>query len=49
VDIAPVLQMIVAEFVAGGVTLGIPARPVLFDVDPDAFAILSRNLIENAR
>ncbi len=48
-DIRPVLRMIVAEFAAGGrVTLEVPDRPVLSDIDPDAFAILSRNLIENA-
>ncbi|MCA3562085.1 MAG: sensor histidine kinase N-terminal domain-containing protein [Aestuariivirga sp.] len=32
----------------GRVTLRLPAAPVLSDLDPDAFGILLRNLIENA-
>jgi len=50
IDVRPVLQMIVADLGAGGrdITLEIPTNPVLSDIDPDAFAILSRNLIENA-
>lgn len=42
--------MIVAELNASGrsVTFEVPVDPVLSDIDPDAFAILSRNLIENA-
>jgi len=49
-DIRPVLRMIVAELDAsdGSVTFEVPGDPVLSDIDPDAFAILSRNLIENA-
>jgi two-component system OmpR family sensor kinase len=49
IDIRSVLRIIVGEFTAGGgVTVEVPDRPVLSDIDPDAFAILSRNLIENA-
>lgn len=49
-DIRPILQMIVADIDAGreSVVLEIPAEPALSDIDPDTFAILSRNLIENA-
>lgn len=49
-DIRPVPRMIVAELNASGrsVTFEVPVDPVLSDIDPDAFAILSRNLIENA-
>lgn len=49
-DVRPVLRMIVADLDAGRgrITLEIPAAPVLSDIDPDAFAVLSRNLIENA-
>lgn len=49
-EIRPLLRMVVADIGTGGgsVALEIPASPVLSDIDPDAFAILSRNLIENA-
>jgi two-component system, OmpR family, sensor kinase len=51
-DLRPVLRVIVADFErAGGAKrlhLGLPPEPVLSDVDPDAFGILCRNLIENA-
>ena len=44
--------MVVADFEraasAGTISLELPARPALSDIDPDAFAILRRNLIENA-
>lgn len=33
---------------AGRVALALPAEPVLSDLDPDVFAILYRNLVENA-
>ncbi len=51
-DIASVLKLVVEEItrdpaVAGRLVFGIPAAPVLFDIDTDAFAILARNLIEN--
>lgn len=32
---------------AGRLVIDIPAEPVMFDIDTDAFAILVRNLIEN--
>ncbi len=52
-DIAPVLGMVVDEIArgthaAGRIDVSMPASPVLSDIDPDAFAILARNLIENA-
>jgi two-component system OmpR family sensor kinase len=52
-DIAPVLGMVVDELRAGAGGAGrIEVRrtddAVLSDMDPDAFAILARNLIENA-
>ncbi|WP_339109143.1 HAMP domain-containing sensor histidine kinase [Thioclava sp. GXIMD4216] len=34
---------------AAAITVERPATPVMSDLDPDAFAILARNLIENAR
>ncbi|MDF2366048.1 ATP-binding protein [Sneathiella sp.] len=50
-DIRPVLRMIVSEFerIAGAERLEVdlPDTAVLSDIDPDAFAILARNLIEN--
>lgn len=49
-DLGPVLRMVVADLDRDGdrVTLDLPADPVLSDLDADAFAILGRNLIENA-
>lgn len=52
-DIAPVLRIVVNESTQGAhgtgrIELKVPASPVLSDIDPDAFAILARNLIENA-
>lgn len=32
----------------GRIALGLPAQPVMSDLDPDTFGILCRNLIENA-
>ncbi|MBB98981.1 MAG: two-component sensor histidine kinase [Rhodobacteraceae bacterium] len=51
-DLRPILRM-VAEDVGraegrGRVALELPQADVLSDMDPDAFAILARNLIENA-
>jgi two-component system OmpR family sensor kinase len=51
-DIAAVLKLITEEMVrdpatAGRLVIDIPAEPVTFDIDTDAFAILARNLIEN--
>ncbi|MBD9375030.1 sensor histidine kinase N-terminal domain-containing protein [Rhizobium sp. ARZ01] len=51
VDVAPVLRMIVREMAKDGadrIELTLPPRPVMSRIDPDAFAILARNLIENA-
>ena len=52
-DIAPVLRMVVEELAQGAqrngrIEVSIPASPVLSKIDRDAFAILARNLIENA-
>ena len=52
-DIVPVLGMVVDEFTRdadqpGRIDLDSPASPVLSNIDPDVFAILARNLIENA-
>jgi two-component system OmpR family sensor kinase len=51
-DLRPVLSLVVADFArllgADRITLDMPDIPVLSDIDPDAFGILSRNLIENA-
>lgn len=52
-DIAPVLRMVVNELAQGAqgtdrIELTIAAAPVLSNIDLDAFAILARNLIENA-
>jgi two-component system OmpR family sensor kinase len=53
VDIAVILRMVVSEFGehtpgAGRVELMLPDNPVSANIDPDAFAVLARNLIENA-
>ena len=52
-DIAPVLEMVVDELSAGAdgpsqIEVWMPEGAILSDMDPDAFAILARNLIENA-
>ncbi|MHA6644494.1 ATP-binding protein [Mesorhizobium sp. A623] len=53
VDIVPILRMLVLEMTtsadgADRIELTIPDAPVFSRIDPDAFAILTRNLIENA-
>lgn len=53
VDTGAILRMIVDELAAtaggaGRIKLVLPDGPVLARIDPDAFAILTRNLIENA-
>jgi two-component system OmpR family sensor kinase len=52
VDVAPYVQAVVEDFRrAGGadrLVLDCPAGPVLARIDPEALAILLRNLIENA-
>lgn len=51
-DLGPVARLVVDELARraapGRVTLSLPDRPVLSDLDPDAFAILCGNLVENA-
>ena len=51
-DLRPILSVIAADFERAGAAkrlhLRLPREPVLSDVDPDAFGILCRNLIENA-
>jgi two-component system OmpR family sensor kinase len=52
-DIVSILRMVVDEMTAyaGGarrIELALPGAPVHSRIDPDAFAILARNLIENA-
>ncbi|EXL02671.1 ATP-binding protein [Aquamicrobium defluvii] len=52
-DLATILHMVVNEMTAragtaGRVELVLPEVPALSHIDPDAFAILARNLIENA-
>jgi two-component system OmpR family sensor kinase len=51
-DLRPILQLIVADFeraeAEGRLDLKLPSEPVLSSIDPDAFGILCRNLIENA-
>ncbi|KQK32032.1 histidine kinase [Bosea thiooxidans] len=53
VDTGTILRMIVGELTAnaggtGRIELALPDDPVPARIDPDAFAILARNLIENA-
>ncbi|MFZ1469487.1 MAG: ATP-binding protein [Paracoccaceae bacterium] len=51
-DLRPVLALVVAEMDRGvgqgRIDATLPADPVISDIDPDAFAIVARNLIENA-
>ena len=48
-DLRPVLALIAGDFgPQAGVRLTLPAVPVISAMDPDAFGILARNLIENA-
>ncbi|MCR8915707.1 HAMP domain-containing protein [Marinobacter panjinensis] len=50
-DLVPILAMIVSDFESqapGRITLTLPESEVTSFLDPDAFAILVRNLIENA-
>lgn len=50
-DLRPVAQLVVADLARSSdperIRLVLPAQPVLSDLDPDAFAILLRNLVEN--
>lgn len=51
-DLRMVLRVVVEDFTRAGapapVSLDLPDAPVMSDLDPDAFGILARNLIENA-
>ena len=51
-DLRPVLQVITDEIARGAapgrLDLDLPERAVLSDLDPDALAIVARNLIDNA-
>ncbi len=51
-DIRPVLSIVISDLTrtdgAQRVRLSLPDAPVLSDLDPDALAILVRNLVENA-
>jgi len=50
-NLVPILEMIVGDFetqVTGQIVLNLPRHEVNSFLDPDAFAILLRNLIENA-
>ncbi len=51
-DLRPVLRMVVEDFARlsslDRLALTLPDLPVLSDIDPDAFGIVIRNLIENA-
>lgn len=48
-DLRPVLALVAGDFgAAAGLRLSLPPDPVAAAIDADAFAILARNLIENA-
>jgi two-component system, OmpR family, sensor kinase len=51
-DLRPVLRIVAGDFAqgtdAGRITLSLPDAPTPSDIDPDAVAIVARNLIENA-
>lgn len=51
-DLRPVARLIVGDlrqaFPLGQIALHLPPDPVMSDLDPDAFGILCRNLVENA-
>jgi two-component system OmpR family sensor kinase len=51
-DLRPILRIVAGDFSqgpdAGRVTLSLPDVPTPSDIDPDAVAIIARNLIENA-
>lgn len=51
-DVLPILKMLLSEFTSpedrARLLPVLPDTPVLSNIDPDAFAILGRNLIENA-
>lgn len=51
-DLRPVLRVVTDEMARmgheGRLSLSLPGAPVMSDLDPDALAILARNLIDNA-
>jgi two-component system OmpR family sensor kinase len=50
-DLVPILQMVLADFArsaAGRIVADLPKGGVPSRLDPDAFAVLARNMIENA-
>ncbi|MDO8882697.1 MAG: ATP-binding protein [Pseudotabrizicola sp.] len=51
-DLRPVLRLVIGDMARGGdgarLILSMADTPVLSDLDPDAFAILARNLADNA-
>jgi two-component system OmpR family sensor kinase len=51
-DMRPVLEIVLSDFArtadATRIEVAMPDVPVLSDLDPDVFAILARNLVENA-
>ncbi|MFX0540997.1 ATP-binding protein [Roseovarius sp. S4756] len=50
-DMRPVVRIVVEDLertAPGRILLSLPQTPVMSDLDPDAFAILCRNLFENA-
>lgn len=47
-DLRPILSLVAGDFAAADVRLELSSTPVVAAMDPDAFAILARNLIENA-
>lgn len=51
VDLAPLLRMVVADMerdTRGRIEMSLPDAAVMAPIDADAFAVLARNLIENA-
>lgn len=52
IDLRPILSLVAEDFARAGagdrLALTLPETPVSSRIDPDAFAILCRNLIENA-
>ena len=50
IDLAPILRLVLRDMGtdAGRLLTSLPDGPVMAAIDPDAFAILARNLIENA-
>ena len=50
-DLVPILSVVLMDFARshpGRISVDVPKAPVLSRLDPDAFAVLARNLIENA-